>query len=254
MNPIASCFIFFFLSHLVFFMNFAECECQNSFDCGYLGSLKFPLSDQPRCGLFLVNCTSIPIIQFSPGGLWYSITQKISANKFKVVDGSLNFYMGNRNCLAFRNTSIRDSPLSSFSISPNLTIFRCSNFLHPDDREKIRDYFKNYRNYTHCDGYTLYYRDQDNNVPADIAEKCSVVQMPVKHPPESGDLFQQFSPEFDLEWNISSDCLSCHSRGRQCVVSKGPIRCEGIILARSSNFSVRLLMNYSLCLILILVC
>ncbi|PIN26092.1 Serine/threonine protein kinase [Handroanthus impetiginosus] len=227
MNPIARCFIFFFLSNLVFFMNLAESKCQESFNCGYLGSLKFPLSDQPGCGLFLVNCTAIPLIQFRPGGLWYSIIQKISANKFKVADGSLNLYMGNRNCFAFRNTSILDSPLSSFSISPNLTIFRCSNFLHPDDREKIKYYFKNYRNYTLCDGYTLYYRDQDNDVPIDIVEKCSVVQMPVKHALESGDLFEQLSPEFELEWNISSDCLSCHSRGRKCVASNDQIHCEG---------------------------
>ncbi|PIN13379.1 Serine/threonine protein kinase [Handroanthus impetiginosus] len=225
---VAKSFVFFFLSNLVFFMNLTESKCQESFSCGFLGSLEFPLSNQPGCGLFLVNCSLIPMIQFGPGGRWYSIIRKMSTNKFKVADGMLNVYTGNRRCDAFQNGSIPHSPFSSFSISPNLTIFKCSNLLHPDDVEKIKDYFKNYRKYTRCDGFTLYYRDQDNNVPTDIPEKCSVVQMPVKHALESDDLFQRLSAELELEWNISSDCLSCHSRGRKCVVSKdNRICCEG---------------------------
>ncbi|PIM98406.1 Serine/threonine protein kinase [Handroanthus impetiginosus] len=226
---IAKSFVFFFLSHLAFFMNLAESKCQNSFHCGHLGFLEFPLSNEPECGLFLVNCTSaIPTIQFGPGGPWYIILQKLSTNKFTVEDGFLHNHLRDRDaiCLASGNRSVPYSPFSSFAISPALTIFSCRNFLDPDDRAKVKDYFKNYRNHT-CFDSTFYYRDQDNNVPTDIPEKCSVIQMPVKYAPEPGDLFPKLSPEFDVEWDIYRDCLSCHRRGRKCVASNDQIRCEG---------------------------
>ncbi|PIN26094.1 Serine/threonine protein kinase [Handroanthus impetiginosus] len=228
MNQITKCFIFFFLSHLVVFMNLAESKCQNSFNCGYLGTLQFPLSYEPGCGLFLVNCTSIPAIQFEAGGPWYRILQKLSTNKFRIVDELLRGNLLTRNCVAFGNISLPVSPFTSFTISPNLTLFSCRNFLDPDDKQKVQDYFEYYKNHTHCDAFTLYYRDQDNNFPTNIPGNCSVIQMPVQSAQESGDLFHLLSPEFDLEWHISPDCLSCHNRGRTCVVSSdNHIHCEG---------------------------
>ncbi|PIN26093.1 Serine/threonine protein kinase [Handroanthus impetiginosus] len=232
MNPIARCFVFFFLSHLVFFMNLAESKCQKSFNCNNLGSLEFPLSNEPMCGLFPVNCaSSIPIIQFAPEGPSYFIRQKLSTNKFRVIDIFLQEHLRDRGtvCLAFGNSFTPNSPFSSFAISPTLTIFTCSQSLDPDDTEKVKDHFKNYRNYTDCDFFTLYYSDQHNNVPTDVPGNCSIVQMPTKPVPSSGDdLLQMLSPEFDLEWHIDPDCLSCHRRGRKCVVSKdNRIHCEG---------------------------
>ncbi|PIN14991.1 Serine/threonine protein kinase [Handroanthus impetiginosus] len=228
MNPIARCFIFFFLSHLVFFMNLAESKCQKSFNCGDVGSLEWPLSNEPGCGLVLVNCTSIPTIQFEAGGPRYRILQKLSTNKFRVVDELLSGNLTTTNCVAFGNIALPVSPLTSFTISPNLTIFSCSNFLDPDDKQKVQDYIKSYRTYTHCDAFTLCYSDQHNNVPTDVPRNCSIAQMPRKPVQSSGDLLQQLSPEFDVEWHISPDCLSCHRRGGKCVVSKdNHIHCEG---------------------------
>ncbi|PIN13380.1 Serine/threonine protein kinase [Handroanthus impetiginosus] len=228
----AKSFVFFFLYDLVFFMNLSESKCQESFNCGHLGPLEFPLSDEPECGLFLVNCTSsIPTIQFGPGGPLYFILQKLSTNKFRVQNGFLLSHWRERHavCFALANSSIPNCPFSSFAISPALTIFTCLKFLDPDDTEKIKDYFKNYRNYTFCDGLTLYYSDQNNNVPTDIPGNCSIVKMPRKFHQDSGDLYQQLSPEYDLEWCISPNCLSCHRRGGNCVVSNNiRIHCEAI--------------------------
>ncbi|PIN14984.1 Serine/threonine protein kinase [Handroanthus impetiginosus] len=228
---VAKSFVFFSLSHLVFFMNLAESKCQDSFNCGNLGSLEFPLSNEPKCGLFFVNCASpIPVIQFGFEGPLYIIRQKLSTNKFRVQDLFLNSHLRDRDavCLAFGNSFVPNSPFISFAISPALTIFSCSKSLDPDDTEKIKDYFKNYRHYTHCDGLTLYYSNQDNNVPTDIPRNCSTVQMPRKSDRNSSDLFERLSPEFDLEWHIYPDCLSCHHRGGKCVVSNdNHIGCEG---------------------------
>ncbi|PIN13383.1 Serine/threonine protein kinase [Handroanthus impetiginosus] len=222
-------FVFFFVSHLVFFMNLSESKCQESFNCGNLGSLESPLSNEPGCGLFSVNCTPIPTIQFGAGGPWYKILQKLSTNKFRIVDDFLSAHLRARNCIAFGNSSLPVSPFSSFRIfTPTITIFSCSNFVDPDDKQKIQDYFEHYRNYTLCDVSTLYYSDLHNNVPTNIPGNCSVVQLPRKTAANLSDLFQQLSPEFELEWNISPECLSCQSRGRKCVVSKDKhIRCEG---------------------------
>ncbi|PIM98386.1 hypothetical protein CDL12_29135 [Handroanthus impetiginosus] len=130
-------------------MNLAESKCQESVNCGDLGSLAFPLSNQPGCG-----------------GTWYKILQKMSTNKFRIVDEFLNAHLRARNCVAFRNSSLPVSPFSSFRIfTPTLTIFSCSNFVDPDDKQKIQDYFEHYSVYTLCDVFTLYYGNQDYNFP-----------------------------------------------------------------------------------------
>ncbi|PIN13377.1 Serine/threonine protein kinase [Handroanthus impetiginosus] len=209
-----------------------ESKCQNSFNCSNLGSLEFPLSNDPNCGLFLVNCaSSVPTIQFEPERPPYFILQKLSTNKFTVLDEFLLRHLRDRAaiCFAFGNSSIPHSPFSSFAMSPALTIFSCSNFIDHDDKQKVQDYFKSYRNYTDCEVFTLYYIDQHNNVPTDVPRFCSIVQIPRKPVPSSGDLLQQFSPEFDLEWHVSPECLSCHRKGRKCAVSKdNGIHCEAI--------------------------
>ncbi|PIN13373.1 hypothetical protein CDL12_13995 [Handroanthus impetiginosus] len=142
-----------------------------------LASPEFPLSDygEPDCGLFLVDCTySPPRIHLGLGGF----------------DTSLDSIIRDKNCFDLGNSSLPYSPFSSFTISPILNIFLCSKFLHPNDKVKVQDYFKHYRNDKLCDAFTFYYRDQDNEFPINIPENCSVIQMPVKFVRELGDLFQ----------------------------------------------------------------
>ncbi|KAL0380794.1 UNVERIFIED_CONTAM: Rust resistance kinase Lr10 [Sesamum angustifolium] len=167
---LAKCSIFFFLLH-PFLPELADSKCSSDyFSCGSLGILEFPLSDkiEPECGLFVVDCYSTPPrIQLEAGGTWYDILQMLSTNKFSVVDPFLNVHLSNTSCFSFQNQSLPDSPFSSFTVSPNLTIFSCAMFLDHNDKG-------------------------------------------------SPNLLQLLSAEFDLEWTISADCLSCHRRGGKC--------------------------------------
>ncbi|PIN02412.1 hypothetical protein CDL12_25075 [Handroanthus impetiginosus] len=139
MNPIARCYIFFFVSHLFFFMNLAESKCQGSVNCGDLAPSNSHSPINLDVVLFLVNCTRlVPRIQSGPGATWYKILQKMSTNKFRIVDEFLNAHLRARNYIAFRNSSLLVSPFSSFRIfTPTLTIFSCSNFVDPHDKQKI---------------------------------------------------------------------------------------------------------------------
>ncbi|PIN00915.1 hypothetical protein CDL12_26582 [Handroanthus impetiginosus] len=85
---LAKCFILFSLFHYLIIYT-ADSKCQESFRCGNLGLLEFPLSQvlQPECGLFLVDCkSSSPRIQLEYGGTWYDILEKLSANRFRIRD------------------------------------------------------------------------------------------------------------------------------------------------------------------------
>ncbi|XP_020549270.1 LEAF RUST 10 DISEASE-RESISTANCE LOCUS RECEPTOR-LIKE PROTEIN KINASE-like 2.5 isoform X2 [Sesamum indicum] len=218
---LAKCSIFFFLLH-PFLLQAAGSKCSDYYSCGSLGILEFPLSDttEPECGLFVVDCyTTPPRIQLEAGGTWYNILQKLSTNKFSVEDPFLNAQMSDTTCFSFQNQSLPDSPFSSFTVSPNLTIFSCAMFLDHNNKVKIQDYFQNYKNYTSCELRTLYYKDPAYGFTSreiSIPGSCSVIQMPVKSNQSSANLVQLLSAEFDLEWTISADCLSCHSRGGKC--------------------------------------
>ncbi|KAL3631351.1 hypothetical protein CASFOL_024335 [Castilleja foliolosa] len=69
-------------------------NCPSSFECVDLGTLEFPFSDQPGCGLFmLANCSTDPEIQFEAGGHWYGVTVSFipnGPNRLLIVDHLLH--------------------------------------------------------------------------------------------------------------------------------------------------------------------
>ncbi|KAK4430240.1 LEAF RUST 10 DISEASE-RESISTANCE LOCUS RECEPTOR-LIKE PROTEIN KINASE-like 2.1 [Sesamum alatum] len=206
---LAKCSIFFVLFH-PFMLKIADSRCSESFDCGGLGILEFPLTDdmKPECGLFVVDCYSTPPrIQLDAGG----------------------------NC--------------SFTFSPNLTIFRCEKSLDHNDTVKVEDYFQSYKNNTSCELSTLYYKDPAYAFPSresSIPESCSVIQMPVKSNRGSSDLFQMSSSVFDLEWTISADCLSCHHRRGKCLTNgDNEFLCAGGVTMAALTSTSMLLVLFS---------
>ncbi|KAK4409634.1 Rust resistance kinase Lr10 [Sesamum angolense] len=236
---LAKCSIFFFLLH-PFLPKLADSKCSSDyFSCGSLGILEFPLSDkiEPECGLFVVDCyTTPPRIQLEAGGTWYDILQMLSTNKFSVVDPTLNVHLSSTSCFSFQNQSLSDSPFSSFTVSPNLTIFSCAMFLDHNDKVKVQDYFQNYKNYTSCELRTLYYKDPAGFTSSEIRipESCSVIQMPVKSTQGSPNLLQLLSAEFDLEWTIL------------LIVFLVTVEEESVVLIATMDFGAQVKISYVL--------
>ncbi|KAI3467060.1 hypothetical protein Pfo_023723 [Paulownia fortunei] len=212
--------IFFSLFHYLI-INSADSKCPESFECGSFGSLEFPLSDSknPGCGLFMVDgCVSgNPKIQFEAKGYWYDILEKKSPNKFLVRDSIRQYHLNNNSCFSFKNLSLPQSPSSSFTFSPNLTLFACTNH---SSNEGVQDYFKNY-DHTTCPLLTVYYRNRATDVPvareSSIPPECSVIQLPLESNQDSGDPFNLLTAEFTLEWNVSEACYKCQHGGGQCL-------------------------------------
>ncbi|XP_073143498.1 LEAF RUST 10 DISEASE-RESISTANCEUS RECEPTOR-LIKE PROTEIN KINASE-like 1.1 [Henckelia pumila] len=218
-----SVFFFFVLFNLLLFIHPCSSSCPKSFSCGNLTSLEFPLAQANKtgCGLFTVDCTepSTPRIQLTGDGRQYEILEKISVNRFKLLDPVIQQGLNvSQSCLIMRNLSLPFSPSTSFTFSPNLTFFTCDNRINENGTKW--DVFKDYRNYTGCGGFTVFYSNSTNQFPpgsSDFIPGCTTVQMPVKSNQDSGNLFDMLTAEFVLDWNVSDDCKACHGRGGQCL-------------------------------------
>lgn len=213
--------IFFSLFHYLI-INSADSKCQESFECGKLGSLEFPLShiNNSGCGLFMVDdCDSEnPKIQLGAGGLWYDILHKVSTNKFFIRDPVLQKHLNDKSCFSFTNVSLPKSPFSSFTVSPNLTLITCCN--QPHEKEFLY-HFEIFRP-KNCP-LTVYYKKLTTGVPApgeiSIPPECSMIQVPMNSSQgqDSSELFSLLSAEFYLEWNVSEACNKLHHEGGQCL-------------------------------------
>ncbi|EYU40784.1 hypothetical protein MIMGU_mgv1a0215071mg, partial [Erythranthe guttata] len=224
--------LFFFLFHSSIIISVVS-KCSKSFECGRLGYLEFPLSNSRGCGLFTVHgCDSVnPTIQLEPGGQEYSILN-ISTNKFLVKDHSLQSLLDTNSCFSFINLTLPKYPSISFSFSPNLTMFECFNETYKSERGR---YFENYLNYT-CSLIALYYSFPTANVAPPVPNgdglpsQCHVIQLPVKsnydqQSPEN--VFDLFTSEYTLEWNLSEQCSECQRGGGQCLTNDiGEFECK----------------------------
>lgn len=215
----SSSFLFLFLLTLVPALILAESSCPNSFNCQSMSSLEFPLSNtQPDCGLFMLNCNSVPpLIQLEAGGIWYEIIGRNSTNKVRIRDTRLDHFLSNRQCLSFINLSLPQTPSVSFRISPNLTMFLCINGTL--EKEMKRQFLVQ-----KCSDYSVYYRDPHNtsavNETAVTAAGCWKLQLPRNpHQHNFTDLYKVLTANFTLEWHISADCMRCHRGGGQCSTS-----------------------------------
>ncbi|KAL8035146.1 hypothetical protein ABFX02_12G078100 [Erythranthe guttata] len=224
--------LFFFLFHSSIITS-ADSHCPESFECGRLGHLQFPLSNSRGCGLFTVDgCDSVnPTIQLEPGGQVYNISRNISTNSFLIKDHTLQSLVDSNSCFAFRNVSLPKSPFISFSVSPNLTVFGCINPNYIGDGEIFPE---NYRSYN-CSLLTVYCGfptpevapvPNGDRVPSD----CQVIQLPVRsnyaqQSPEN--VFNLLTSEYILEWNLSEQCSDCHRGGGQCLTNNiGEFECK----------------------------
>ncbi|KAK4715437.1 hypothetical protein R3W88_013775 [Solanum pinnatisectum] len=207
-------------------------NCTDEFECGDLGAMKFPFtnSSNPECGLCRFDCHTKPYPKIVLGEQKYDALVK-KGDFFLISDPKLQEYLDSRSCKSFyRNFSFPNSPLISFQIVPNLTLYRCKHS-HDNTIQKTNDsFFKNFDRCTYCEGFNVYYHHPNKtilgNTSAKISgklpEHCSLAQLPIPLPtpskPYAGDLFELLTSNSLLNWELSINCLECHAKGGKCSV------------------------------------
>lgn len=226
---------FFFLCCVVIFslhqvLGNSKSNCTDEFECGGLGAMKFPFTNttNPECGLCRFDCHTKPYPTIKLGGHKYDAVVK-RGDLFLISDPKLQEYLEHKSCKSFdRNFSFPNSPLISFQIVPNLTLYKCKHS-HKNNIQKTNDsFFKDFDQYTECEGFNVYYHHPKKtilgNTSAKISGKlpkhCSFVQLPIPLPtpakPYAGGLFELLTSNALLNWELSKDCHLCLDKGGKC--------------------------------------
>ncbi|KAE9450987.1 hypothetical protein C3L33_17111, partial [Rhododendron williamsianum] len=217
----------FLLFHLLF--DHSSGKCPESFDCGTHGQIRYPLSisTYPRCGLYSVtNCADpVPKLKLEAKEVLYDLDIiNVSENSIRVNDPNLGNLIRTNGCDVFAfylGWTFRNRSYISFTISPGLTLFKCTT-ISPELDKKQDEYFRGNDSYRDCSGYTVYYKyPYHSNVSsnASVGLNCSVIELPVV--PELGnrnasDLFSVLSSEFSIRFHVSMECQHCRHKGGRC--------------------------------------
>ncbi|KAI8023545.1 LEAF RUST 10 DISEASE-RESISTANCE LOCUS RECEPTOR-LIKE PROTEIN KINASE-like 1.1 [Camellia lanceoleosa] len=196
--------------------------CPQSFNCGKLGPIKFPFSNDStysRCGLCTVNCSEpVPKLHFWWMEERYEVKEFLNDEAVNVRDKLIS----SNSCDIF-STSLLPHPTTSISytISPNLTLFKCPT----NSRSKPQMQTEVY-SFSNCSGYTVYYIDpyQHTPTPANLPSDCKVIYLPMLPSIRNqsvSDLFSLLAYEFTIGLHVSKECNECHHNGGQCS-SAGP--------------------------------
>ncbi|XP_058184709.1 LEAF RUST 10 DISEASE-RESISTANCE LOCUS RECEPTOR-LIKE PROTEIN KINASE-like 1.1 isoform X2 [Rhododendron vialii] len=223
----------FLLFHLLF--DHSSGKCPDFFDCGAHGQIRYPLtiSTYPHCGLFNVtNCTDpVPKLNLGREGPYYDlISTNVTENSVRVNDPRLGNLIGTNGCDVFGfylNCTLHHK-LSGiyFTISPGLTLFKCTTISRVLDK-KQDEYFRGNDSYRDCSGYTVYYKysyHSSVSSNASVGLNCSGIELPVV--PELGnrnasDLFSVLASEFSIRFHVSKECQQCRHKG-WCCSHDGP--------------------------------
>ncbi|GFZ16058.1 receptor serine/threonine kinase-like protein [Actinidia rufa] len=212
-------------------------HCPESFNCGIHGLIKFPFSttSYSHCGLFTVRCNeSIPKLNLGVKDQWYDTKDTFQGNEIRVKDNVLDLLINTTSCDVFSsylNWALRPAALVSFTISPSLTLFKCTSINSQLDQQKA-DYFRGNHNYRGCTGYTVYYEypnhHQEGLTNRSLPHNCAVIELPVLPPKRdqtASDLFSILASEYTIRFNVSKQCLNCHHDGGQCSQDFQGFRC-----------------------------
>ncbi|GAA0149674.1 transmembrane signal receptor [Lithospermum erythrorhizon] len=221
--------LFFFLSLLVLIFHLVEGQegreytCPNEFECGKLGTMRFPFTNyhRPSCGPFLVNCheqnprIDVWVEKKEIPEVWPHVA-RYSVNRIQIeVPGS---------CLGFQNLSLPRDESTSFTITPKLTsTVKCHSRLSDDEVLKFLPTYKEIRDCEAYHGFTIYYNNSrgtisDHNGPP--PPNCSTIQLPLENTSFDPDHFSyMLAKEISLEWNVSKrwPCYKCFADGHECI-------------------------------------
>ncbi|XP_073306580.1 LEAF RUST 10 DISEASE-RESISTANCEUS RECEPTOR-LIKE PROTEIN KINASE-like 1.1 isoform X2 [Primulina huaijiensis] len=198
-----------FLSLLVFFvfhrflLVFCHSKCPFSFPCQNL-TMEYPFTKfVPECGLIKIDCDSpsTPKLQHVDEGLeWDVMNINFSSQKLFVRDNILKHYLNTRSCPS-SSVPLSIFPNISFTISPNLTIFKCDKAL--TDITIVEEHFKS----SDCENFTLYYRNPAvGNLPNEtdhLPSGCHSIQLPLNPNGNWNDgLFALLTYYYTIEWHV----------------------------------------------------
>ncbi|CAL5396595.1 unnamed protein product [Camellia sinensis] len=194
--------------------------CPQSFNCGKLGPIQFPFSNDtyPRCGLCTVNCSEpVPIIKLGWKHKPYEVKEFLNDEAVNVSDKSLRDLISSKSCDIFSNLTLLSGPSGpiSYTISPNLTLFKC-----PTNSSSKPQLQTGVYSFSNCTGYTVYYTDpnQYTPTPANLSDSV-VIQLPILPSIRNRNVSDRFSLlayEFTIGLHVSKECNECRHNGGQC--------------------------------------
>ncbi|CAK8574024.1 unnamed protein product [Lathyrus sativus] len=220
-------FCFLLFCHLMLILSSGhgsryQSNCPPSFTCGNRGIFRHPFttSEQPECGfIFIHGCNgsyySPKWIQLEKNAKTTELTAVIDQNTITLSDPDFYQRLQYNVCdtLNHNYTLPPPSPLVSFYINYNVTLFQCNNSrnLNPPSH-----YFK-----YNCSSYIIYYdRKQHSNVTKEKAHSffssCSLLQFPSKDLTDTKNILSFVSGQMVVKIVLSADCEECcnHRRGR----------------------------------------
>ncbi|XP_028785813.1 uncharacterized protein LOC114741727 [Neltuma alba] len=190
------------------------------FDCGNLRKLSFPFTTpKHKCGMLAIrgcedpNPNKTKTVQFS--GKEFQVRRFDGLHRIRVIlrDRALQNYLENDDCHAlYCNITLPpSSPLGSFHILPNLTMYKC-NSLHT---YRVSKQFLKYTGCGKSTNETILFGKQDQDDPPLSLAICSRVQLPVNKLAFSADPFTFIASEFPVSIQLSEDCFRCfdHNKG-----------------------------------------
>ncbi|THF99415.1 hypothetical protein TEA_016438 [Camellia sinensis var. sinensis] len=220
-----SVFAFFIVSHLVIlYSNGHPLNSPESFDCGNLGQIKFPFSNDtyPRCGLCMANFSeTVPKILLGKGKS-YEVDKFLKDEALKVSENLLGDLISSESCKNFSNLTVPNRPPIFFKIlTDNLALFKCNISSHELHQRTIHCFRGNYC-YGGWPGYTVYCKNPNPHVqiPSNKPCNCEVIQLPIIQPivnPNARARFSLLAAEFSILFHVLIECPEFHLKGVQCL-------------------------------------
>ncbi|KAL5070518.1 hypothetical protein RYX36_021405 [Vicia faba] len=221
-------FCFLLLCHLVLILsggygNGYQDNCPHSFSCGSRGIFSYPFTkaDQPDCGLILLHSCddsyySPKFIQLEENAGTTELTGPVNQNTITLSDQDFYKRLQNNPCGTLNSSYPLPppSPLVSFYIVYNVTLFRCN---HSHNIKPPAQYFR-----YPCPSDDIYYNRK--LYPNDTKEKerslfssCLVLQFPAKDLTDTKNILSFVSAQVSVKIELSADCEECcNHRGGQC--------------------------------------
>ncbi|KAH7841750.1 hypothetical protein Vadar_033890 [Vaccinium darrowii] len=190
-----------------------------------LGPIKFPFTNNtyPQCGLITLSCQQ-PDPKVGLGEEERPLqVSRIDDDAIQISDPLLKGLIDSKSCGFFSYVHPINTGSISYTISPNLTFFRCITG-NPELANQIDNNFSvNYARYRGkgCPGYTVYFPYPNNTVPTPgrIPENCFLFEPPVVSSfkdQNHSDPFLLLTSNFSVEYHVSKECHVCRNHGGQC--------------------------------------